>query len=258
MLALEGAGKRYGAAWALAPTDLALPPGRTLALIGPSGSGKSTALRLAMGLVEPDAGRVSWEGSPLPPRGVRGAAERWAELRRRVGFVVQGGGLFPHLSARDNVALMARRSGWPRERIGARLAELAELVHLDARELTRLPSRLSGGQRQRVALMRALMLDPDVLLLDEPLGALDPITRRELQDELGRLFEALGKAVLLVTHDLAEAAHLGHELVLLRAGEVVQRGDLEDLVRRPADDFVRRFVAAWRTPALLSGAGGAP
>lgn len=255
MLALEGAGKRYGDEWALAPTDLVLPRGRTLALIGPSGSGKSTALRLLIGLVEPDEGRVTWQGTPLPRLGERGGEARLVALRRRIGFVVQGGGLFPHLSARDNVSLMARRSGWARERVAARVAELAGLVHLREAELARLPSRLSGGQRQRVALMRALMLDPDVLLLDEPLGALDPIIRSELQDELAQLFAALRKTVVLVTHDLAEAARVGDELLLLREGRIVQRGDLEDLVLRPADGFVRRFVAAWRTPALLAGEG---
>lgn len=252
MLALEGAGKRYGDVWALTPTDLELPRGRTLALIGPSGSGKSTALRLAIGLVEPDVGRVTWEGAPLPRARERGGEARLVAIRRRIGFVVQGGGLFPHISAGDNVTLMARRIGQERKNIATRVEELARLVHLDESELGRLPSRLSGGQRQRVALMRALMLDPDVLLLDEPLGALDPIIRSELQDELVALFATLGKTVVLVTHDLAEAAHVAHELVLLRDGSIVQRGRLEDLVLRPADAFVQRFVAAWRTPALLT------
>lgn len=251
MLALEGAAVRFGATVALHPTDLTLTEGATLALIGPSGSGKSTLLRLLVGLVEPSEGRVTFGGEPLPRVSEPGGTRRLADLRRRLGFVVQGGGLFPHLSAFDNAALLARRSGWSEARVAERVAELAGLVHLTAAELGRPPARLSGGQRQRVALMRALMLDPEVLLLDEPLGALDPLIRAELQDELAALFARLGRTVVLVTHDLAEAAHLAQDLVLLAEGRVRQRGSLADLVGAPADAFVARFLRAWRPPKVL-------
>ncbi|MDP6952601.1 MAG: ATP-binding cassette domain-containing protein, partial [Alphaproteobacteria bacterium] len=169
------------------------------------------------------------------------------EARRRMGYVVQGGGLFPHLTAHGNVALMARQLGWSRQRIDARLAALAELVRLPGEILSRYPAQLSGGQRQRVALMRALMLDPDVLLLDEPLGALDPMVRHDLQTDLRAIFRSLAKTVVLVTHDLGEAAYFGDRIVLLRDGEVVQSGTADDLVSRPAEPFVEAFVAAQRS-----------
>ncbi|HTN51892.1 MAG TPA: ATP-binding cassette domain-containing protein, partial [Anaeromyxobacter sp.] len=165
-------------------------------------------------------------------------------------YVVQGGALFPHLTAEGNAALVARHLGWPRPRIAERLAALARLARLPAEALGRFPAELSGGQAQRVGLMRALFLDPEVLLLDEPLGALDPITRNELQEDLRRAFADLGKTVVIVTHDLAEAAFFAHALVLLRDGRIAQAGALEDLVGAPADGFVARFVRAQRALRL--------
>jgi osmoprotectant transport system ATP-binding protein len=167
-------------------------------------------------------------------------------LRRRMGYVVQSGGLFPHLCARDNVTLAARHLGMPRETMARRLDELRELARLPADALERYPAQLSGGQCQRVSLMRALMLDPAVLLLDEPLGALDPMIRRELQDELRRIFMTLHKTVVLVTHDLEEARFLGDRIVLLDEGRIEQDGTYEDLLERPASSFVERFVNAQR------------
>jgi osmoprotectant transport system ATP-binding protein len=167
-------------------------------------------------------------------------------LRRRIGYVIQSGGLFPHLSAEDNVTLAARYLRREKSWIEARIAELAELVQLPRDTLRRFPGDLSGGQAQRVSLMRALMLDPAVLLLDEPLGALDPMVRYGLQEDLRRLFARLKKSVLLVTHDMAEAAFFSQHLVLMRAGRVVQQGSYEDLVKSPAEDFVREFVRAQR------------
>lgn len=154
--------------------------------------------------------------------------------------------MFPHLTALGNLALLPQQLGWHLERIRDRAQELATLTHLPHAVLARYPAELSGGQRQRVALMRALMADPDALLLDEPLGALDPVVRHELQDDLQRIFERLGKTVILVTHDLAEAAWFAERLVLMRRGAVLQDGRFEDLRDRPADDFVRRFVQAPR------------
>jgi osmoprotectant transport system ATP-binding protein len=163
-----------------------------------------------------------------------------------MGYVIQDGGLFPHLDAAQNVTLMARHLGWPSTRIEARLDEIVRMTRFPGEALDRYPLQLSGGQRQRVALMRALMLDPDVLLLDEPLGALDPLVRRELQDDLAALFVSLRKTVVLVTHDLDEAAFFGGRLVLMREGRIVQQGSLDDLLRRPADPFVSVFVKAQR------------
>jgi osmoprotectant transport system ATP-binding protein len=239
MIELQGVSKRYGEVQALAPLDLATETGRTTVLIGSSGSGKSTLLRIMIGLIEPDAGEVRVGGQRLTRGNV-------LELRHRMGYVIQDGGLFPHLDARGNAALLARHLGWDAERIEARLRELLELTHLPADVLERFPTQLSGGQRQRVSLMRALMLDPDVLLLDEPLAALDPMIRSGLQDDLREIFRTLGKTVVVVTHDIGEAAFFGDTVLLLREGDVVQRGPMRELLHDPADPFVTRFIRAQR------------
>ncbi len=241
-LELRGAVKRFGPSAAVGPIDLAVPAGASLALIGPSGAGKSTVLRLMLGLLRPDAGEVLLGGAPLDPED--------DALRRRSGYVVQGGGLFPHLTARENAALVARHLRWDRARIAARLEELGALARLPGDVWGRLPSELSSGQAQRVSLVRALFLDPALLLLDEPLGALDPITRAELQDDLRAAFQRLRKTVVIVTHDLAEAAFFADLLVLLRAGRIVQAGAFADLARAPAEPFVARFVGAQRALQL--------
>ena len=242
MLHLHAVSKRYGDLTAVENCDLELPPGRTTVLIGPSGCGKSTLLRLLIGLQWPDAGQVRVDGVALDRSNLRG-------LRQRLGYVIQDGGLFPHLSARENVTLVARTLGWESPRIMARIDELVQLTHFPTDGLERFPGELSGGQKQRVSLMRALMLDPEALLLDEPLGALDPMIRFDLQAELKDVFAKLGKTVVLVTHDLAEAAFFGDTIVLMRAGRIVQRGSLEEMLRDPADDFVRRFIQAQRARA---------
>jgi len=236
---LVSVSKRFGGVEALAETSLDVATARTTVLLGPSGCGKTTALRLMLGLVRPDGGQVLFRQAPLDQEALRRA-------RTQMGYVVQDGGLFPHLTALDNVRLMARHLRWPEARIRARVAELMALVRLPEDAIARHPSALSGGQRQRVALMRALMLDPELLFLDEPLGALDPLVRADLQDELAAIFRRLGKSVVLVTHDLAEAALFGDVLVLMQDGHVVQRGTLDDLVARPASPFVTRFVRAQR------------
>ncbi len=248
MFELRGIEKRYGEHTALAGVDLTVRPKETLVLLGPSGCGKSTLLKVMIGLVRPDRGEVRFLGEPVVP-------EHSRALRRRMGYVVQGGGLFPHLTARANVTLMARRTRWSTERINARVEELTALTSYPADALDRFPSQLSGGQVQRVSLMRALMLDPEVLLLDEPLGALDPITRFDLQEELRSIFARLGKTVVMVTHDLGEAVFFADEIVLMRAGRIVQRGTLQALVEHPADAFVTRFVNAHRSPLPTSSGG---
>ncbi len=179
MIELTGVSKSYAGSVVLARLDLGIAPGRTTVLIGPSGCGKSTLLRLMIGLIRPDTGSVVVDGTELSPSTV-------LEVRRRLGYVIQDGGLFPHLTARDNVTLMARQLRWDASRTQARLLELADLTRFPRDGLDRFPAQLSGGQRQRVSLMRALMLEPRVVLLDEPLGALDPMVRAELQSDLRR------------------------------------------------------------------------
>ena len=239
LVALQGTGKRYGEAVALQPTTLAFETGKTTALIGPSGCGKSTLLRLIVGLITPTQGSVVFDGKPL-------TADTLA-ARRRMGYVIQDGGLFPHLTAAGNVALMARQTGVPDSQITTRLSELCTLTRFPESGLTRYPAELSGGQRQRVSLMRALMLKPAVLLLDEPLGALDPMVRAGLQTDLKAIFHELGQTVVLVTHDMGEAGYLADRIVLMESGRVVQDGTLADLRDRPASPYVTEFLQAQRS-----------
>ena len=243
MFTLREVSKSFAGTPALGPLSLDLPAGRTTALIGPSGCGKSTLLRLLIGLVTPDRGEVLCDGTPVSPPTARG-------VRLRVGYVIQDGGLFPHLTARGNVTLMARHLRRDPAATAARVSDLAALTRFPPDGLDRYPHELSGGQRQRVGLMRALLLDPDALLLDEPLGALDPLVRAELQDELRDIFRRLGKTVVLVTHDLGEAAHFADRLVLLNGGRIEQAGTPADLWHRPASGFVSRFVQAQRGPEV--------
>jgi osmoprotectant transport system ATP-binding protein len=239
VIELRQVSKHYDRTQVLAPTDLRVETARTTVLIGPSGSGKSTLLRLMVGLVEPTAGEVWVAGERL-------AGETVEALRWRMGYVIQEGGLFPHLTARANVVFMARYLGWAQDRIEGRLEELLDMTGLSRELLRRFPSQLSGGQRQRVSLMRALMLDPEVLLLDEPLGALDPMIRFALQEELATLFARLSKTVVLVTHDLAEASFFADRILLLHEGRIAQDGLLRDFIQAPAEPFVTRFVEAQR------------
>jgi osmoprotectant transport system ATP-binding protein len=238
MITLEGVMKRFEGKVVLSPTTLTVDKGTSLALLGPSGCGKSTLLRLILGLLPMDAGHLCVEGVPVN-------RVTSARVRRQIGYVIQDGGLFPHLSARDNVTLLARHLGWTQARLAGRLGELAALVRLDPKLLERYPAELSGGERQRVGMMRALMLDPPILLLDEPMGALDPMVRARLQRDLKGIFTDLGKTVLLVTHSLDEAAYLGDEVALMRDGRVVERGKMRELVES-TDPFVHEFVEAQR------------
>jgi osmoprotectant transport system ATP-binding protein len=241
MLKLDNVYKTFDSTVAVQSIDLDVQEGKTTVLIGPSGCGKSTILRLIIGLITPDSGNISLDGERVSPENV-------LQLRRKMGYVIQEGGLFPHLTAGRNITLMASYLGWPRGRIDERLAELVELSQFPEDGLSRYPVQLSGGQRQRVSLMRALMLDPELLLLDEPLGALDPMIRVDLQEELKGIFQRLKKTVLLVTHDLGEAAYLGDTVAMMRNGEIVQSGSINELMESPADPFVTRFINAQRTP----------
>jgi osmoprotectant transport system ATP-binding protein len=231
--------KRYAGAPALHPTNLAIERGKATVLIGPSGCGKSTLLRLIIGLITPDSGTIAFDGSPITPANI-------GTLRRRIGYVIQEGGLFPHLTARGNILLMARYLGSPLEEMRTRLRELSELTRFSDNLLSRYPIELSGGQRQRVSLMRALMLSPELLLLDEPLGALDPLVRASLQKDLKEIFARLRQTTLFVTHDLAEAAYFADKIVLMNEGCIVQQGSLADLRENPTDDFVSEFINSQR------------
>ncbi len=237
MIELDGVSKSYGTFPALAPINLVFDAGKTTVLIGPSGCGKSTILRLIIGLIRPSAGTVRFEGRVISP-------DTLLELRRRMGYVIQDGGLFPHLTAAENILLLARHLRRPKAEIRDRMADLCELTRLPPASLDSYPVELSGGQRQRVSLIRALMLRPDVLLLDEPLAALDPMVRSSLQTELKAIFQHLGQTVILVTHELTEAALLGDQIVLLREGRVVQAGSFASLQYAPEESFVLEFINA--------------
>ena len=247
MLRLSDVEKRYDDVVALEKISLALDRGASLAIVGTSGSGKSTLLRLVNGIVWPDSGTVQIEGEVLSAANAR-------RLRQRMGYVIQDGGLFPHLTARENVMLLPRHLGWDAGRIAARTTELAELMRLRPEMLDRYPAQLSGGQQQRVGLMRALFLSPGLLLLDEPLGALDPTTRVTLQDELRTIFEVVRCTVLLVTHDFAEAGALASEIMVMHRGMVQQRGTLNDIMKRPATERVANMVQAERRRVEVLGA----
>jgi osmoprotectant transport system ATP-binding protein len=225
-----------GGIQAVADVTLRIPKGRVVALLGPSGCGKTTTLRLINRLEEPTAGQVLVRGQDV-------CAQRPEWLRRSIGYVIQEGGLFPHWDVAANVATVPRLLGWTRERTSRRVREVLDLVGLPETQFgRRMPAALSGGQRQRVGVARALAADPDLLLMDEPFGALDPGTREALQDEFTALNARLGKTVVLVTHDIAEAGRLAEEIVLLDSGLVVQAGSLRQLLLRPASSAVRSFL----------------
>jgi osmoprotectant transport system ATP-binding protein len=239
LVRLIGVSKSFNGIVALHPTDLDFPSGLTTALIGPSGCGKSTLLRLIIGLIPPNTGEICFNGAKVMRSNVQ-------EVRRHVGYVIQEGGLFPHLTARANLLLMARHLRRSAPETEQRLEELCALSQFPRDALERYPVELSGGQRQRVSLMRALMLSPRVLLLDEPLGALDPLVRSALQHDLKEIFRRLQQTTILVTHDMGEAAYLADEIVLMHEGRIVQRGNAADLRDRPANEFVSEFINAQR------------
>ena len=243
MFRLDSVFKSYGGERAIDGISLTIAPGDATALIGPSGSGKTTLFGLLTGLLKPDSGIVYFHDQDINRGSIR-------QLRQRIGYVIQDGGLFPHLTGHGNVSLMAEHLGWSKSKIASRVDELLELTRLSPDLLARYPAEMSGGQRQRVALVRALMLDADVLLLDEPLGSLDPMVRAELQQELAKIFRRLRKTVALITHDLAEAAFFADRIVLLRHGRVVQTGSISELQDSPADDFVRQFVRAQQSTGV--------
>jgi osmoprotectant transport system ATP-binding protein len=231
--------KLFGNDFAIRDVTLEIERGKITALIGPSGCGKSTLLRLIVGLVTADTGEIQFDGEQIAPGTIM-------KIRRRLGYVIQDGGLFPHLTARRNLTLQPRLFRKRRDEIEKRIIELCELTKFPSSGLDRYPLELSGGQRQRVSLMRALMLSPELLLLDEPFAALDPLVRMNLQRDLKEICTRLQQTVLLVTHDLAEAAFLGDEIALMNEGRIIQRGSIADLRSKPANKFVREFISAQR------------
>ena len=248
-IVFDHATKRYPGRAAAAVDDLSLviPAGEVCCLVGPSGGGKTTAMKLVNRLVELTSGDVRVDG-----RSVRSLDE--TELRRGIGYVIQQVGLFPHMTVAENVATVPRLLGWSKAEIAARVDELLDLVDLPAVDYrARYASQLSGGERQRVGLARALAADPPVMLMDEPFGALDPITRMRLQNELLRIQREVRKTIIFVTHDIDEAILLGDRVAILRDGGILVQYDTpEELLARPADEFVARFVGADRGLKRLS------
>ncbi len=245
MIRFEAVYKRYRGAPQAVLSDFCLEvaEGTVCALLGRSGAGKSTALRLVNRLLEPDEGRILLSGVDVRTRDV-------FELRRSIGYVLQRVGLLPHLSVSENVGLVPKLSGWKDLRIRERVDELLTLVHLPPDQYRdRDPSELSGGQLQRVGIARALAAYPRVLLMDEPFGALDPVTRADLRSELSALQRLTGTTTLIVTHDVMEALQVADEIVVLDGGKIVQRATPRELVSKPATDFVARLVEAPRRDA---------
>jgi osmoprotectant transport system ATP-binding protein len=240
--------KRYEGRDAAALDDLTfdIPAGAFCVLVGPSGGGKTTALKMVNRLIPFDSGDIRIDG-----RSVRAIPA--VELRREIGYVIQQVGLFPHMTIGENIATVPRLLGWPKAKIVERCSELIELVGLEQADARRYPAELSGGQRQRVGLARALAADPPLLLMDEPFGALDPITRFRLQGELRRLHREVEKTVIFVTHDIDEAIQMGTRIAILRQGGVLAQYDTPDaILAHPADDFVAQFIGEDRALRRLA------
>jgi osmoprotectant transport system ATP-binding protein len=247
-IVFEHVTKRYPGRDAAAVDDLSLeiPAGAFCVLVGPSGGGKTTALKMVNRLIPYDSGQIRIDG-----RDIR--AFPLTELRRGIGYVIQQIGLFPHMTVGENIATVPKLLGWDKQRTRARTVELLELVGLEAADAARYPAELSGGQRQRVGLARALAADPPLLLMDEPFGALDPITRVRLQTELRRLHREVGKTIIFVTHDIDEAIQMGDRIAILRQGGVLAQYDSPDaILAAPADAFVAQFIGEDRALRRLA------
>jgi osmoprotectant transport system ATP-binding protein len=238
MITIEKVSKSFGEQPVVKEISLSLEKQKTHVLIGASGCGKSTLLKMIIGLIKPDSGsiRVNIPENLLNAR----------YTSQKIGYVIQDGGLFPHLTAKQNIGLMGKILGMPQDKIDARIDELGWLTSFSRTLLNSWPHELSGGQRQRASLMRALFLDPPILLMDEPLGALDPILRSEIQTELKEIFLKLKKTVVLVTHDLPEASFLGDTVTLLHAGRVEQSSSRDEFFKSPATDYSRKFIDSQR------------
>lgn len=236
MIEFRHVSKSFGARVAVDDLSLEIAAGELVVLIGTSGSGKSTSLRMINRLLECDSGEILFAGADVRSFKVQ-------DLRKRIGYAIQSVGLFPHWSVERNIATVPQLLNWPRQRVRERVTELLTLLHLDPDAYRdRYPHQLSGGQQQRVGVARALAADPDVLLMDEPFGALDPLTREALQNEIARVHRVSGKTIVLVTHDVDEALRLATRMVLLHQGRVVQSGTPLEVLANPANDFVTEFI----------------
>jgi len=240
LIRFENVSMAYGTNYVLKNIDLHIKEGQLAVLIGPSGCGKTTTLQLINRLISPVGGRIIVNGSDI-------SAADPVQLRRNMGYVIQEIGLFPHMTIRRNIETVPRLLGWSRERQTARTLELLKLVGMDETYLDRYPSGLSGGQQQRIGLLRALAADPPIILMDEPFGALDPITRQSLQDEIMRLQKKLNKTVVFVTHDMDEALKIADVIILMKGGAIVQSAVPKELLRHPANEFVESFIGKRRT-----------
>jgi osmoprotectant transport system ATP-binding protein len=254
MIEIHGLTRRFDGVRAVDRLDLTVAASELLVLLGESGCGKTTTLKMINRLIEPSAGSILIDGedtSEIEPH----------ELRRRIGYVFQRVGLFPHMTIAENIAITPRLLGWNRDRTRARVEDLLALVELDPAEVhDRYPAALSGGQQQRVGVARALAVEPKLMLLDEPFGALDPLTRDRLQQSFLRISRRLALTAIFVTHDMAEALLLGDRIAILRSGRLVQVGTPHELVNRPADEYVHSLMSTPRRQAsafdaLASGEG---
>lgn len=234
MIEFDGVSRAFNGKAAVKDLSLQVAKGEFCVLLGTSGSGKSTTLKMINRLVEFDSGEIRFAGESIRQLDAR-------TLRRRMGYAIQSIGLFPHWTVRKNIATVPVLLGWPRAQVNERITALLALLNLDAQLLDRYPHQLSGGQQQRIGVARALAADPEVLLMDEPFGALDPVTRGVLQQEMLRIHQLSGRTIVLVTHDIDEALTLADRIVLMDNGEIVQQGRPVELLTQPKNDFVRDF-----------------
>jgi osmoprotectant transport system ATP-binding protein len=244
MIELRDVSKMFGGVPAVAGFSLQIETGAFFVLAGPSGCGKSTLLRLINAMIVPDKGEIEIHG-----QSIRAVAPEI--LRRGIGYVIQSPGLFPHWTAADNILAVPRLLHWSASKCSARLEELVALLHIDPALLRRYPRQLSGGQQQRIGVARALAGDPDIILMDEPFAALDPVSRLALQDEIRRIHARSGKTIVFVTHDMDEALRLATAMAIMKGGRLIQAGVPLEILKAPADDFVRDFLGGEAVPLRL-------
>jgi osmoprotectant transport system ATP-binding protein len=245
MIRVEKVSKQYSQNTAVDDVSFVLEKGERLALLGTSGSGKTTILKMLNRLIEPTEGQIFINEVDI-------RAQKITDLRRKIGYVIQEVGLFPHYTIEQNIAIVPNLLDWTKEQIKIRIHELMEMLRLPENILKRFPSELSGGQKQRIGIARALAANPEVLLMDEPFGALDPITRQEVREEFLKLDLLQEKTTLLVTHDIKEAAEMGHKIGLMHEGKIQQMGSLAELLFKPANTFVEHFFSSQRAELCMT------